>query len=680
MTSYIESLAAFLSLHPYVAYAAVFLAALSEAVPIAGIIVPGSVIIIGLSALIPIGVIDFWATISCAVLGAILGDGFSYWLGQRYQRHILELWPFSHYKSLELRSEAFFQKHGAKSVFFGRFVPALRPFVPLFAGILRMKRGRFYAYNVLSAVVWAPAHILPGMLLGASLGLAGAVVGRLATVLLLSLVMLFGAVWLSRYALNNGMRWLEAAENRARNWSQQRSTRSQRLIDNALKAVTREHRATMLGILIFAASLWLFLGVLEDVVSGDPLVKVDQGVLELFQSFRTPLADSFFVAVTEIGDSFVVIAIVCAVLVWLLGRRAWRTAIYWLGAVSLSSFINTLIKATVYRSRPIDGLYVGWSDLSFPSGHATVNTTMYLFLAFLIARELAPSRRFWVVAASASLIVFIAFSRVYLGAHWFSDAVAGVAFGATWCTLVILAYMRHRPEPLRPVGMVAIAATTLLIVGAVHIGRNHATDTERYAARQADQTTLVTADWLKKDWDQLPPFRTDIMGESEEPFSIQWAGTAETIKEQLTQKGWQEAKPWSSQGILTTFVPEPHIMDLPVVSKLEDGRFPLLTLTMIAPNDNRYVLRLWETSFAIGGPNSQPLPLFVGSVTVERTERVIWLASFPVTVTNATLQTVELQTLLPVGTHVRRTQGTPAQLLNTDVTLIVEPNDSTTKP
>ena len=315
MTHYIETLTAFLSLHPYIAYAAVFLAALSEAVPIAGIIVPGSVIILGLSALIPIGVIDFWSTAFFAVIGAIIGDGFSYWLGKRYQRTILVHWPFSHYKSLEARSEAFFQMHGAKSVFFGRFVPALRPFVPLFAGILRMKPGKFYANNVLSAVVWAPAHILPGMLLGASLGMAGAVVGRLATIFLLLFVMLSSAVWLSRYVLNNGMRWLETAEDRARNWSQQRSTWSQRLAGNILKVVNREHRATMLGVSILAASLWLFLGVLEDVVSGDPLVKVDRGILELIQNFRTPLADSFFVAITEIGDSFVVIAVAGALLV-----------------------------------------------------------------------------------------------------------------------------------------------------------------------------------------------------------------------------------------------------------------------------------------------------------------------------------------------------------------------------
>jgi undecaprenyl-diphosphatase len=492
--------------------------------------------------------------------------------------------------------------------------------------------------------------------------------------------MLSSAVWLSRYALNNGMRWLETVEDRARNWSQQRSTWSQRLAGNILKVVNREHRATMLGVSILAASLWLFLGVLEDVVSGDPLVKVDSGVLELIQNFRTPLADSFFVAATEIGDSFVVIAVAGALLIWLLVRRAWRTAIYWLIAVSLSSFINTLIKATVYRSRPIEGLYVGWSDLSFPSGHATVNTTMYMFLAFLVARELAPSRRFLVVAVSASLIVLVAFSRVYLGAHWFSDAIAGVAFGAAWCMLVILAYMQHRPEPLRPVGLLVTAAIALLIFGAVHIGVNHAANTEHYAARQISRTTLAAADWQRDGWNQLPVFRTDIVGESEEPLSIQWAGNIEAIKEQLMRSGWQEAKPWSSAGILTTLVPEPRVIDIPVVPKLEDGRFPALALTMVAPDNNRYVLRLWSTSVAIDRLNSKILPLFVGSVTTEKTERFLWLATFPQTLPNAVLQSDQFQTLIPSGIHVRRTLATSTPLWNGEVTLIVEPNDQAIMP
>jgi undecaprenyl-diphosphatase len=305
---------------------------------------------------------------------------------------------------------------------------------------------------------------------------------------------------------------------------------------------------------------------------------------------------------------------------------------------------------------------------------------MYMFLAFLVARELTPNRRLWVVAVAASLIVLIAFSRVYLGAHWFSDAIAGVAFGAAWCALVTLAYMQHRPDLLRPVGLLVTAATALLIVGAVHIGENHAADTERYAARQTSRTTLAAADWQRDGWNQLPIFRTDIVGEREEPLSIQWAGNIQAIKEQLMHSGWHEATPWSSSGMLTILVPEPRVMEIPVVPKLEDGRFPALTLTKFASSKNRYVLRLWATSFAMDRPNSQLLSPFVGSVTMEKTERFLWLTTFPRTLPNSVLQSDQFQTLIPGGIHVRRTLGTPAPLWNGEVILIMEPNDQATMP
>ena len=160
MLQYLKAAVLFLEAHPYIAYGAVFLAAIFEAVPAIGAIIPGSMIIVAISALAPTGAVSFWPLICWAVLGAIIGDAISYWLGSHYRRQILERWPFRRYSQLTLRSEAFFQRHGGKSVVLGRFVPALRPFIPLFAGILSMPAHRFYLANGLSALLWGagPCH------------------------------------------------------------------------------------------------------------------------------------------------------------------------------------------------------------------------------------------------------------------------------------------------------------------------------------------------------------------------------------------------------------------------------------------------------------------------------------------------------------------------------------------
>ena len=66
----------------------------------------------------------------------------------------------------------FFEKYGGKSVAFGRFVGPMRAVIPLVAGMMGMPTGRFLAANILSAIVWAPVYLLPGIVFGASLELA----------------------------------------------------------------------------------------------------------------------------------------------------------------------------------------------------------------------------------------------------------------------------------------------------------------------------------------------------------------------------------------------------------------------------------------------------------------------------------------------------------------------------
>ena len=164
MASFIDPLIAFVSAHPWLAYLTLFLAALLEAVPVVGSVVPGSTIILALSALVPSGDLRLeWALLT-AIAGALLGDGSAFWIGHRAQREILSSWPMSNYPRLVAQSEAFFHRWGTLAVFFARFVPPIRAFVPMTAGALGMAPLRFYAVNIPAVLLWAPAHVLPGVL------------------------------------------------------------------------------------------------------------------------------------------------------------------------------------------------------------------------------------------------------------------------------------------------------------------------------------------------------------------------------------------------------------------------------------------------------------------------------------------------------------------------------------
>jgi membrane-associated phospholipid phosphatase len=237
------------------------------------------------------------------------------------------------------------------------------------------------------------------------------------------------------------------------------------------------------AILLIAA--WAFFEVIEDMVWGDPFAWPDTLTLSWLHSLRTPALDRLMIGITELGDTPVVIAMALTVGLWLLHKRAFHTLIYWLLAIGGGSLINSAIKLGMHRARPGDLHYSGVSVFSFPSGHSTTNALLYGFLIIIMIRQL-PWR--WRIPLTTVLILFvglIAFSRLYLGAHWLSDVAGGLFFGSGWLALLGLFYMWRPAEPLAPVKLLIVAGLTLLIAGGMNIAVNHGPDRVRYAGAAA---------------------------------------------------------------------------------------------------------------------------------------------------------------------------------------------------
>ncbi|NEJ90010.1 phosphatase PAP2 family protein [Rhizobium leguminosarum] len=626
MASLVSSVIDWLSAHSHIAYLAVFLLALSESIPMIGVIVPGTAVILALSALVPSGVLVLWPLLAAATSGAIVGDGVSFWLGHRYHREILGRWPLNRYPELIERSEAFFKRHGDKSVFIARFAPGVRAFVPLLAGMLGMSVRRFYAVNIASALVWAPSHILPGVLVGATFGALGAASKPLAILL----IILLTASWLTwclvRWTMRRAVPLLNVGIAEMRTWAATRDTWLSRGIASLLDPERSEARVLALMLVLLGGAAWVFFGVLEDVINGDPLVLADSAIYNALQEVRTPAGDAIMIGITELGDTRVVVAVTAIVLLWLLWRRAWRTAVFWLVAVAGASALNTVIKVTLHRARPDELLYSGWSAFSFPSGHSTTNMVLYGFLAFLIARELRPALQLSVVLGAAVLIFLIAFSRLYLGAHWFSDVVGGAAFGSAWLILLGLFYLRRPVERIGSPALLVAASVALLVAGGGNIYRSHATDVERYAAKSAPQITAV-ADWWASGWQTLPERRIDLTGEVEEPLTFQWAGSLQDLENILQQDGWGPSIRWTPVTALKWLTASTDAAGVPVVPLFASGRLPDITFVRTpgtsVPSGSRLVLRLWATDMELA--DGQPTPLWMGSVMEERVYRPLSL-------------------------------------------------------
>jgi undecaprenyl-diphosphatase len=127
---------------------------------------PGTTLLIAAGVLMKSGTLPYLPVLLGACIGAVLGDSISYWIGRRFGMGIGRLWPFSRNPDLLPNGIGFFERHGGKSVFIGRFFGPIRAVIPLAAGIMLMARGRFWVANVASALVWAPMLLLVGDVVG----------------------------------------------------------------------------------------------------------------------------------------------------------------------------------------------------------------------------------------------------------------------------------------------------------------------------------------------------------------------------------------------------------------------------------------------------------------------------------------------------------------------------------
>jgi undecaprenyl-diphosphatase len=596
----------------------VFAASFLEAVAVIGTVVPGSTVVFAGGVLVGLRALDPWLAAGASIAGAILGDGISYWLGRHYHGAIRSMWPMYRYPGLFARGEAYFAAHGGKSVFLGRFLGPLRAIVPVIAGMVNMPPAHFYLMNVLSALAWAAAHLLPGVLFGASLQLAGAVSSRL--VVLLAAVVI--GLWLFATIIRLVLRWGVPHVIRLRERLFVHASASHgplaRLVLPLIDPVRREPFALLVAATLMVAGAWLFLGVVEDVVTNDTLVDVDRGIYESLQGLRTDWGDDLLVTVTQLGSPYVVIALIAAVALWLAITRRFRTLAYWIAAPLFAELLVWTLKYALGRARP-DTPYAIVDEYSLPSGHAALSLVVYGFLAFLIGHGKPRWQQTALGLAAAAIALLMGFSRLYLGAHWFSDVIASFGLAIAWMGLLAIAYINHVREPaLRATPVLLVVLATLTFVGGSYANNHHARDLGRYA-RPTMLRTFRLEGWTGGEWRNLPAARAEFSGRSEEPFSIQWAATPEEVAGTLSAAGWRAPAPWRSSAALLWLLPSTPIGELPVLPKLHQGHAPAITFVRPLDAHARIVIRLWRVANVLDDRDApRVVPLWSGMITTER--------------------------------------------------------------
>ena len=150
--------------------------AFGESIAVLSLVVPATVLLVGVGALIETGGLAFWPVWAGAAVGAVLGDWLSFEFGRYFQDSAKHVWPLNRQRQMVAKGEAFTQRYGAGAVFIGRFFGPVRAVVPLIAGIFMMPRPVFLAVTVASALIWAFLLLTAGDAAGDA---AGFLLGRL---------------------------------------------------------------------------------------------------------------------------------------------------------------------------------------------------------------------------------------------------------------------------------------------------------------------------------------------------------------------------------------------------------------------------------------------------------------------------------------------------------------------
>lgn len=148
--------------------------AFGESLAVVGLLIPATAILLLIGGLIGSGVLDPWSVLTATIIGAVLGDAVSYYLGRYFGPTIVHRWPLRSHRRSVARARLFFRRFGVVSVFLGRFFGPVRSTIPLVAGIVQMGHTKFQIANVASAAVWAPLMLAPGYLAARGAGEVGA--------------------------------------------------------------------------------------------------------------------------------------------------------------------------------------------------------------------------------------------------------------------------------------------------------------------------------------------------------------------------------------------------------------------------------------------------------------------------------------------------------------------------
>ncbi|SEP91719.1 membrane protein DedA, SNARE-associated domain [Solimonas aquatica] len=622
MHDFLQVLLEWIQAHPQGALWLLFGIAFFDSLFVIGAFVPAAPPLFAIGALVAMGGMELSSAIVIAALGALSGDSISFWLGRHYGERLFNSRMLARHPEALARGQRFFERFGAFSVVLARFLGPLRALTPALAAAAGMRYWLFLLADIIGAFAWAGALILPGVVFGASLGLAAEAAGRLASLLLGLVVLLWLVLWLvmiiARLLQRHASAWVHALLD----WSQRH-----RGIERYSMALLDEDLPETPALTVLAMVLLLAAGPLLYLSAGSGLHSypsaLDAAIFQVMRDLNTPSGVVLAQHLVQIGSWTVYGPLAVLVLLTLLALRMLRAAAHWLAALAFGGMIALGLYAIPLLPQPFD--YFDTTDAVAAHGRDLVLAIItYSFLPVLLSTGQNAALRLIHYSASATVILLVLLAQLYLGLQWPSVALLLLGFGLGWTALLGIGYRRH--------GALALPAGRVLPVVALGFSLALGWQWQHPERNLENQRPVLHAlslsQWQGAAFKRLPPQRLDTSGRLRQTFTLQWAGELEVIAAQLRAAGWQEPAALSPRQALHWLTSSAAIADLPVLPQVHAGHNPALAMRLPVDAEEQYFLRLWPTRYQLDDGRR----IWIGSVARQQARSFHRLLRYPVAV------------------------------------------------
>lgn len=452
-------------------YALVGLLAFLETGAFVGLVAPGETTVIVGGVIAGQGEIELVPLIGLVWLCCVLGDTTSFFIGRRLGRDFL----VKHGPRLKIdekrltQVESYFQRHGGKTILIGRFIGLVRALSPFVAGSSGLSYRRFLPFSVIGCGLWGTLFTVLGFLFYRSFDQVAGIAGKATFAFGVTVAVVVGVVYVVRRLRREEDRRLLAQ------WIDRQAERPvvgpafrgihplwSRLVRPAwglaappARFIRERVTPGQLGLELTTAGavagVGAYVAVLYTVLlaGGRKTTPADRELLDMSADLRNSAAVDVAKVATDLGAFTTVATLVLAVCAVLVVRRRFaELATLVTGAVLIYIGVH-LMKSGVDRPRP-DAALVHTDGSSFPSGHAAYST-LWVAVAVVVARAVPGiASRTALVGAGLAIATVVGLTRLYLGAHYWSDVAGGWGLGAGVlgaCAVAALVVTHFRNNP-----------------------------------------------------------------------------------------------------------------------------------------------------------------------------------------------------------------------------------------